>query len=118
MAGGHPLHRLILHSSAVSMSKFRMLTRWCRVGSSSCSSNTIPLVPKVRLPLLRLHFVVFRGPLATVSQLFIFSYVRLKFLHALEIVCVFPIYVHNVRHSCSVRTGNDASRLGILHLLG
>ena len=56
LTSGHPLHRLTIHSSEVSLSKFRMLTGWYRVGTSSCSLNNIPLVPKLRLPLLRRHF--------------------------------------------------------------
>ena len=40
------------------------------------------------------------------------------FLHALTIVCVFhPIYLHNLRNYSMVFSGNDALRLGILHLL-
>ena len=37
LAGGRPLHRLMIHSSAVSLSKFRMLSRWYRVGSALLS---------------------------------------------------------------------------------
>ena len=36
--------------------KFRMLTRWYRVGSSSSSLNKLPPVPTLLLPLLRRHF--------------------------------------------------------------
>ena len=50
---------------------FRILTRWHRVGSSSCSLDNIPLVPN----LLLCHFcTLFRGPLATLSQLSFVSY--------------------------------------------
>ena len=57
LASGHTLPRLKIRWSAVSLSKFMTLTRCCRIGSSSCGFNNIPLVPKVRLPLLRLHRV-------------------------------------------------------------
>ena len=57
-----------------------------RIGSSSCSLNNIPMVPKVRLPLLRRHF-------CDVVQGFVRA---AMFLNTLVIVCiVFPIYVHH-----------------------
>ena len=77
MARGRPLHRLIIHSSAVSLSKFRMLTRRCRVGSSSCSLNNFPLVPKLRPPSLLRFFVVIPDSLATLPQLSMISCARL-----------------------------------------
>ena len=42
LASGHHLRRLIIHASAVSWSKFRMLTRWNRVGSSGCGLHNMP----------------------------------------------------------------------------
>ena len=44
LASGHQLRRMIIHASAVNLSKFRMFARWYRVGSSNCSLNNIPLV--------------------------------------------------------------------------
>ena len=41
LASGRPLHSLIVHSSAMNLSKFKMLTRWHRVGSFSCSLKNI-----------------------------------------------------------------------------
>ena len=66
------------------------MTRWHRVGSSRCSLNNIPLVSKSFLPLLRRHVHGFSGgPLASVSQLAMVSYVRLFFLLVLTLLCVF-----------------------------
>ena len=56
-ASGHPLGAVIFHASAVILSKFRMLTRGYRVGSSSCGLNSAPLITELRLPLLWRHFV-------------------------------------------------------------
>ena len=88
LAGGRPLHRLIIHLSAVSLAKFRMLTRRCRVGSSSCSLNDIPRVPKVRLSLLRRHFVGFPTSICDVVSTFHGFARAAVFLRALTIVCV------------------------------
>ena len=78
LASGHPLRRLLIQSSAVSLSKFKMLTIWYRVGSTSCILNNSPMVPKLRLPLLQASCCGgFRGQPATLSQLIMVSYVRL-----------------------------------------
>ena len=84
-----PLNRLTIHWSAVDLSKFRMLTRWCRVGSFSCSLNNMSAVPKLRLPSLRRHFVGFPRSTSDFVPTF-HGFVRAAiFLHALAIVCVF-----------------------------
>ena len=77
MASGHPLPRFMIHSSAVNMSKFRMLTRWYRIDSSSCSMDNIPLVPKVHLAFVAASLCGFpRGLFAMLSQLSMVSQVR------------------------------------------
>ena len=48
-----------MHASAVSLSKFKMLTRRYRVGCSSCGLNNVPLISELRLRLLVGHFVDF-----------------------------------------------------------
>ena len=84
-----PLHRLKIHSRAVSMSKFRMLTRGFPVASSGYSLNNIPPVPKLRLPLLRRHFVGFsRSTFDFVSNLHCFERAAV-FLHALMVMWCF-----------------------------
>ena len=96
------------------MSKFRMLTRWYRVESSSCRLNHIPLVPKLRLPLLRRHFVGF--PRFTCDCVPIFhGFVRAACTY--DSLRLFPIYLHNLRDCSSVPSGNDALRFGDLGLL-
>ena len=117
-ANGRPLHRLIAHSSAVSSSNFRMFTRRYRVGFSGCGLNKMPLVPKLRLPLLRRHFVGF--PRSTCD--FVPTSHGLAraavLLHALTMVCVFSsISLHNLRNSSFVLSGNDVSRFDNLGLL-
>ena len=46
-----------------SLAKFKMVTRWCRVGSSSYSMPNAPLVPKLRVPCCGDISWVFRSPL-------------------------------------------------------
>ena len=88
MGTGHPLHRLIVHSSEVNLSKFKMLTRWYRIGSSRSSKNKKPLVPEVRWPLLWRDCVGF--PRFTCDFVpTVHSFVRAAtLLQALKIVCV------------------------------
>ena len=79
LASGHHLRRLILHASAVSMSKFRMLTRWNRVRSSGCGLHNMPPISKLRLPLVRGHLVNFRGSFSMFSYFlwfFVFMFLR------------------------------------------
>ena len=68
--------------------KFRMLKRWYRVGSSGCSLNNIPLVPKLRLPLLRRHFVRFSRSTFDAVPTYHGFVPAAVFLHALTTVCV------------------------------
>ena len=84
LASGRPLHQLMIHSGAVTLCKFRMLTRWYRGGSSSCSLNNIPLVPKLRLPSLRRQFVGFPRCTCDVVSTF-HCFVRVGYL----IACTF-----------------------------
>ena len=88
LAGGHPLHRLIIHSSVVSLSRFRMWTHWYRVGSSNCRLNNIPLVPKLRLPLQRRKVVRFPRFICDFAPTYHGWVGAAVFLHALTIVCV------------------------------
>ena len=53
VANGHPLLGMIIHASAVSLSKFRVLTRKCRVGSAGYGLNNVPLIFELRLSLRR-----------------------------------------------------------------
>ena len=117
LASGRPLHQLMIHSGAMTLCKFRMLTRWYRGGSSSCSLNNIPLVPKLRLPSLRRQFVGFPRctcDVVTTFHCFVRSAILLR---ALSIVCVFLTSLHNLRNSHQVPSGNDASRFDDLGLL-
>ena len=87
-ASGRPLHRLLIHSSAVSLSQVRMLTRWCRGGFTSCSLNNIPLVSQLRLSLLRSHVVVVPKSSCDFVPTF-HGFARAGiFSHALTTVCV------------------------------
>ena len=89
LASGHPLHRLKFHLSAVCLSKFGMLTRGCRVGSSSCSLDKMPPVPMIAPASAAASFCGFSE---VRWRLFVPTYhgsVRAPvFLHALTIVCV------------------------------
>ena len=78
MANGRLLRGVIIHAT-VSLSKFRMLTRGYRAGSSVCGSEHIPLVPKLRLPLLRRAGV---------------------FLYARTVICVFDPSVCTTCETC------------------
>ena len=86
------------------------LTRCCRIGSSSCGFNNIPLVPKVRLPLLRLHRVGLPMSLRDFVTTF-HGFVRAAIsFHVLSKVSVFSIYLHSVRNFSIVPSGYDALR--------
>ena len=88
LASGRPLRRLIIYSSAVSLSKFRMWTRWCRHGPSCCSLHYIPLVSKCRMLLLWPHVVGFPRSTCDFVQTYN-GFVRAAvFLHVLTMVCV------------------------------
>ena len=96
-----------------------MLARWYRIGSSSCSLQNSPLVPNSRLPLLRRHVVTTfpRSPCDVVPTFHGFVRTAL-FLHALTTVGVLSsIYLHNLRNSYFVPSGNDALRFDDLGLL-
>ena len=112
-----PLHRFIIHSSAVSLSTFRMLTRWYRIGPSSCSLNNMPRVPKLRLPFLRRHFVGFPDHLRRCPNFPWFRTCGDFLVCTYDSLCLFPIYLHTLRNSYSVPSGGDASRFDDLGLL-
>ena len=118
LRGVSSLRGVIFYASAVSLFEFRTLTLWYRVGSSSCGLNNIPLVPKLRLPLLRRHFVVFLRYTCCYVPTY-HGVVRAEaFLHACTIVCVFvTVCLHNLRNYSLVLFGNDALRFGIRGLL-
>ena len=79
------------NDNTVSLSKFRMLTRWYRVGSFSFGLNNIPLVLDLRLPLLRRHFVNFQRFACDLVPTFHGLVRAADFLHALAIICIlFP----------------------------
>ena len=82
---------VVIHSSAARLSEFKTLTCCCFVGSCSCSLNNFPLVPELRLPLLRRHCVGVQRSTCDFVPTF-HGFVRsAMFLHALTIVCVlFP----------------------------
>ena len=73
--------------------------------------------PKVRLPLLMSHRVVFRGPRAIVSLLVMFSYVRLLSCMYSPCLRLFPTYLRNLRMFSFVPSGNVALRHSGLGLL-
>ena len=100
------------HAIAVSLSKFRMLTRWSRVGSFSCGLNNIPLVPKLRLPLQRRRYVGFMKSTCDVVPPF-HGFVRAGFscMH-LVVVCVL-FRLHKLGISSYVFFGNDVSQFDI-----
>ena len=109
LASGRPLHRLVIHSSAVSLSKFRMLTRWYRIGSSSCSLNNFPLVPNLRLSFRR-HFVDFpRSTCAFVPTFQFFRTCGYFLACTYDSLRLFHIYLHDLRNSNCVPSGNDAA---------
>ena len=77
LAAGHPLPRLTIQSSAVSLTKFRMLTRWYRTGSSRCSlKKKYHGFPKCASRCWAWLYAFLRGPLAISPQLSMVSYVR------------------------------------------
>ena len=112
LASGHPLPRLIIHSTAVSLAKFRMLANWCRVGSSICNLNNIPPTPQLRLPFLWRHFVGSSEVHLRCCPNFPWFRTCDCFLHALTtIVCIFnSTYMHNPRNYSFVPSRNDALR--------
>ena len=78
--------------------KFRMLTRWYRVGSPSSSLNKLPRVPTLILLLLRSHFKRFSK--VHLRRCPIFSWFRSCgcFLACTyDGLRLFPIYLHNPR---------------------
>ena len=85
-----------------------MLTRWYRVGCSSCSLNIIPLVLKLRLPLVRHHFVGFPKSTCDVVPTDHGFARAAVFLDSLR---RFSLYLYNLRNSYLVPFGNDALRL-------
>ena len=87
LASGHHLRRLIIHASAVSMSKFRMLTRWNRVRSSGCGLHIMPPISKLRLPLVRGHLVNFR---ASFSMFSFFRFYAIMFRQRVATVSLVP----------------------------
>ena len=110
LASGRPLHSLIVHSSAMNLSKFRMLTRWHRVGSFSCSLNNIPLVTQLRLPLLWRHVEGFARSTCGLCPTY-GGFVRaVVFLHALttfenvlcfqEMMLLDMVFFFNLQVSC------------------
>ena len=120
MASGHHLRRPIMHASAVSWSKFRMLTRWNRVRSSGCGLHNMPPISKLRLPLVRGHLVNFRASFSMFSfdVLYIFQ-VLCDSVWAKSCDCQpCPTCQHNHRN-LSVLSGNDVLQrrtLGFLDL--
>ena len=106
----------VIQSSAVSLSKFRMLTRWYRLGSCSHSLNNKPMVLKLRLPLLRRHRVgfprLFCDGVPTVHG---FARAVCCFVHLRELT-FFP-YFCTTFETILVPSGNDAERHNGLGLL-
>ena len=117
LASGHPLRRLVIHSSAASLSKFRVLTRWYRVGSSSCGLHNIPLDSQSAPAFAAASSCGFSGVhlqpcpnfpwIRTCGCFLARTYDRLRLL---------PIYLHNLRNYSFVLSGNDALRLDNLGL--
>ena len=116
LPSGHLLQRLKIHSSAVSLSN-KMLTRWCRVGSSSCSLNNISLVPQLRLPLRRHGEGVPRSTCDFCHNLSWFRTCDRFLACTCDRLHLFSSYLHNFWNYSLVLFGHDASRLGILYLL-
>ena len=114
MARGHPLRGVVFHSSAMILSKFTMLSRWYRVGSSGCSLNKITLAPRFRLPLLRRNVVGFLGSTCDVVPTS-YGFVRVAVFG--ESLRLYAIDLHNLRHFSLALFGNDVSWLGIVYLL-
>ena len=84
-----------IDSSAVSLSKFKMLTRWYRIGSSCCSLNNIHWFPQSS-PAFAAASVCGCSEvnLRFFSKLFMVSYVRLCSCVHLTIICEsFSIYL-------------------------
>ena len=81
-----PLRGVVIHASAVKLSKIRRLTRGYRVGFFCCGPNNITLVPKLRLLFLRLspNFPSFR----TCGCFLVCPHVSLRLL---------PINLHTLR---------------------
>ena len=89
LASGRPLRGMMDRASAVSLSKFRIITRGYRVGSAGCSLNILPLISKLRLPLLWRHFVhFFCGSLCDLVPAFLCVVRATVFWHALTVICV------------------------------
>ena len=84
-----PLFGVILHASAVSWSKFRILTRGYRVGSSNCGLNNVPLISEyaqsecVTLQIVNLsaytHQLTIRPRRSIVSRVRLFSCMHLRY---------------------------------------
>ena len=79
-----PLHRLIIQWRVVSLSKFRMLTRWVSCWNLQLQFEQCFTGSKIAPAFAAASFCG-----ATLSQLVMVSFVRLFFLLALTIVCVF-----------------------------
>ena len=116
LPSGHLLQRLKIHSSAVSLSN-KMLTCWCRVGSSSCRLNNISLVPQLRLPLLRHGVGVARSTCDFCHNLSWFRTCDRFLACTCDRLHLFSSYLHNLWNYSLVLFGHDGSRLGILYLL-
>ena len=110
LASGHHLRRPIIHASAVSWSKFRMLTRWNRVRSSGCGLHNMPHHFQIAPAFGAGSSCEFPGFVFDVLFIFLVFYVMLR------LSC--PICQHNLRN-LSVLSGNDVLQcrtLGFLDL--
>ena len=110
MACGPPLRRLTIHSSAVRLSKFRMLTRWYRIGSSSCSKKTDHRFPNCACLCCGVILLVSEVHLRLCYNLSWFRTCGCFLACTHDKLHLFPIYLRNRRHVSFVPSATDAVR--------
>ena len=116
---GRPLRRLIIHASAVSLSKFRILPRWYRVGSSSCGLNNRQLCSQIASAFAAASCCGFSGVHLRLGP----NFPRFRTCGHL-LACthgslrLFSIFMHNLRTCSFVPFGSDALRVDKCWLTG
>ena len=119
MTTSRALRGVIIHASAVGLSKFRMLTRGYCVASSSCGLNNVTLTSEMHFPLLRRHVVSFF--LWSTCELIPAFHCVVRaaiFMHGIYgILRIFQIFLHDLRIAISLLFGCDASQFDFLCFL-
>ena len=107
LASGHDLHRLIIHASALSLSKFRMLTRWNCARSSGRGLHNMPPISQIA-PAFCAASSCRSSEVHLCCSLHCQQIRASGVLHMLATVCLYPICQHNLGN-LSVLSGSESS---------